>query len=101
LAAVEENDAEEALDALERGIRAVRRSYIASARRKALQRSPELKLLRSMRRRFLEQAVVADQSMDTVEQLQRQLDEALEEEKYELAIALRDQLQALERDRQP
>lgn len=101
LAAVEDHDPAEALAALERGIRGVRGSYVASGRRKALRRSPELKLLRSMRQRFLEHAAAADHSMDTVEQLQQQLDEALQDEKYELAIALRDQLQALERDRQP
>ncbi len=101
LHAVAQDDPPAALAALERGIRMVHRAYLECGRRHAEPRSPELRLLRSMRQRLLEKAAAEAQAGEddrAPHRLQRQLDTALRQEKYELAIALRDQLQALKRD---
>ncbi len=98
--AIDRQDAPAALRAIERGMNAVHKSYIACGRRKQLGQSPEVELLQSMRERLIEQTANdrVDLTDDARARLAEQLQAAVADEKYELAIALQDQLHAIERD---
>ncbi|HZZ43604.1 MAG TPA: UvrB/UvrC motif-containing protein [Tepidisphaeraceae bacterium] len=84
----------EALEAVEAGLGSIREFFVRFGQEEAYNESNEVKVLKRFARDIRKKLPV-----DPVEKLQRQLDRAVEEERYEDAARLRDEINAIKSER--
>jgi hypothetical protein len=88
--ALRDSEAKAAVVVIDEGLEALRAAYAGSAKSDAFEQSPEVRTLRSMRESLIPQLPLSQKA-----ELRRRLAEALEQENYELAAILRDELKQL------
>lgn len=90
MAAIRKGMLDKAMQHVRGGLRAIKRLYRAAGHEAAFLKSPEVKILRKLRRQIKQ-----DMPPDPVAILRKQLKLALADERYEEAAHLRDQLEAM------
>ncbi len=88
--AFEEEEPKAAIHAIDEGIEALRRYYADSGQGDLFEQSTEVQMLRGMREALVPKLPVSQRS-----ELKKRLDDALQQENYELAAILRDELRLI------
>jgi hypothetical protein len=88
--ALKDNEPKAAIHALDEGLEALRSYFADSGRPQAFEQSSEVEMLKGMRDALVPKLPVSQKS-----ELRQRLDKALEQENYELAAILRDELKQI------
>jgi hypothetical protein len=88
--ALRDSEAKGAVVVIDEGLDALKVAYAGSSKPDAFEQSPEVRTLRSMRESLIPQLPLSQKA-----ELRQRLAEALEQENYELAAILRDELKQL------